>query len=175
MMRLVASTGGVYPRTPILKTAKSQRNRSPWTGIGGRLGIDRKRNEAKIAAKVSSAMTNLTPGPDSSGKRRGRLRMIGVLILLLGLGGAGAVYWSGAPPQDLSSDPATARDYKTETRDIEINFGKAGLILNDITAGLQRPDVQAAIIALVSILAAFGCFCFAHWLERGGEPDDRAG
>jgi len=42
-------------------------------------------------------------------------------------------------------------------------------------AGLDRPDVQAAGIALVSILAASGCFWFAHWLERGGEPDDPAG
>jgi len=101
--------------------------------------------------------------------------MIGVLILLLGLGGAGAVYWTGTPPQDWSSDPATARAYKTEARDIEINFGKAGLILNNIAAGLERPGAQAAILALVSILAASGCFCFAHWLERGRQPDDHAG
>ncbi|MGD0410589.1 MAG: hypothetical protein ABSC18_02720 [Verrucomicrobiota bacterium] len=120
-------------------------------------------------------MNSSAPGPDSSGKRRGRLRMIGVLVLLLGLGGAGTVYWTGTAPEDWSSDPATARAYKTETRNIEVNFGEMGLILNNIMAGLDRPDVQAAGIALVSILAASGCFWFAHWLERGGEPDDPAG
>jgi hypothetical protein len=101
--------------------------------------------------------------------------MIGVLVLLLGLGGAGVVYWTGSPPEDLSADPATARAYKTEARDIEINFGKMGLILNDWMADLERPGTQAAIIALVSILVASGCFWFARWLERGGEPDDPAG
>ena len=101
--------------------------------------------------------------------------MAGALILLLGLAGAGVVYWTGAPPEDWSSDPATARAYKTEARNIEINFGKMGLMLNDVMAGLDRTDVRAAIIALVSILVASGCFCFARWLERGGEPDDPAG
>ncbi len=120
-------------------------------------------------------MNNVTTGPASSGKRLGRLRMIGVLVLLLGLGGAGVVYWTGSPPEDLSADPATARAYKTEARDIEINFGKMGLILNEWMADLQRPGTQAAIIAVGSILVASGCFWFARWLERGGEPDDPAG
>lgn len=120
-------------------------------------------------------MNSSAPEPDSSGKRRGRLRMAGVLILLLGLGGAGAVYWTGTPPEDWSSDPATARAYKTEARNIEINFGKAGLMMNDFMAELDRPGVQAGAIAALSILAASGCFWFAHWLERGDETDDPAG
>jgi len=120
-------------------------------------------------------MNNFTTGADSPGKGRGRLRMIGALVLLLGLGGAGAVYWTGGPPADLSSDPATARDYKTERRDIEINFGKMGLILDDLMADLERPGTQAAIIALVSILVASGCFYFAQGPESGGQPDDPAG
>jgi len=97
--------------------------------------------------------------------------MIGVLVLLLGLGGAGAVYWTGSPPVDLSSDPATARDYKTETRDIEINFGKMGLLMNEWMADLERPGTQAGLIALVSILVASGCFYFAQRPEGGGEPE----
>ena len=101
--------------------------------------------------------------------------MVGALVLLLGLGGAGIVYWTGSPPVDLSSDPATARDYKTETRDIEINFGKMGLLMNEWMTDLERPGTQAAIIALVSILAASGCFYFAHGPEGGGETDDPAG
>jgi hypothetical protein len=101
--------------------------------------------------------------------------MVGVLVLVLGLSGAGAVYWTGRPPEDWSSDPATARAYKTEARNIEINFGRMGLILNDVMADLERPGTQAALIALASILVASGCFCFARWLERGGEPEDPAG
>jgi hypothetical protein len=97
--------------------------------------------------------------------------MIGALVLLLGLGSAGAVYWTGSPPVDLSSDPATARDYKMETRDIEINFGKMGLLMNEWMADLERPGTQAGMIALVSILVASGCFYFAHGPEGGGEPE----
>ena len=115
-------------------------------------------------------MNSLTNGADATGKGRGRLRKIGVLVLLLGLGGAGAVYWMGSPPVDLSSDPATARDYKMERRDIEINFGKMGLLMNEWMADLERPGTQAAMIALVSILVASGCFYFAQGPEGGGEP-----
>jgi flagellar basal body-associated protein FliL len=114
----------------------------------------------------------MTTDPHASGRRRARLRTIGILVLLLGLGGAGAVYWTGAPPEDFSANPATARAYRTESRDIEINFGKMGLVMNDLLDDLKYPRTQAAIIAVVSLLVASGCFCFAQWLERGGEPDD---
>jgi hypothetical protein len=115
---------------------------------------------------------NLTPAPDSSARRRARLRTIGILVLLLGLAGAGTVYWTGAPPADLSADPSTARAYKTAERTIEINSGKLGVLLNDLTEDLKRPGTQALIILAVSILVASGCFYFARWLEPGGEPDD---
>jgi len=111
------------------------------------------------------ALNNTTSDPNSSGRRRSRLRTLGVLVLLLGLGAAGAVYWTGAPPEDLSADPATARAYKTEARDIEINFGKMGLLMNDLENDLQYPGTQAAIIATVSIIVACGCFYFAQWPE----------
>lgn len=100
-----------------------------------------------------------------------RLRTLGILVLLLGLGGAGAVYWTGAPPEDLSADPATARAYRTGTRDIEVNFGKMGLLMNDLLDDLKYPGTQAAIIATVSLTVASGCFYFAQWLDCG-EPDD---
>jgi len=115
---------------------------------------------------------NLTPSPDSSGRRRARFRSTGVLVLLLGLAGAGVVYWTGTPPADLSDDPATARAYKTAERTIEINSGKLGVLLNDLTEDLKRPGTQALIILAVSILVASACFYFARWPEPGGEPDD---
>ncbi len=118
------------------------------------------------------AANNITPGPDSSGQRRARLRTAGVLVLLLGLAGAGLVYWTGAPAADLSADPSTARAYKTAERTIEINSGKLGVLMNDLTEDLKRPATQALILAAVSILVASGCFYFARLPERGGEPDD---
>jgi flagellar basal body-associated protein FliL len=117
-------------------------------------------------------VNNATSNPDSTGKRRKWLRTVGVLILLLGLGAAGIVYWTGSPPEDLSADPSTARSYKTESRDIEVNFGKMGLLMNDLQNDLKYPGTQALIIITASILAASGCFLFAHWLDGGGEHDD---
>ena len=125
--------------------------------------------------KDEMAVNNATSNPGLSGRRGARLRTVGVLVLLLGLGGAGAVYWTGVPPEDLSANPATARAYRTEARDIEINFGKMGLLMNDLENDLKYPGPQAAIIAVTSILVASGCFYFAHWTDRGGEPDDPAG
>jgi hypothetical protein len=119
-------------------------------------------------------VNNIVSDPDSSGRRRSQLRTLGVLVLLLGLGGAGAVYWTGTPPEDFSADPATARAFKTEARDIELNYGKMGLLMNDMVNDLQYPGTQAGIIAAVSIIVASGCFYFAGWPERGGEPEDAA-
>jgi flagellar basal body-associated protein FliL len=111
------------------------------------------------------AVNNITSGADPHAKRRSLLRTLGVLVLLLGLGGAGAVYWTGAPPDDLSADPATARAYKTEARDIEINYGKMGVLMNELADDLNHPGTQAAIIAAVSVVVASGCFYFARWPE----------
>ncbi len=119
-------------------------------------------------------VNNPISNPDSHARRLRRLRTLGVLILLLGLGGAGVVYWTGTPPEDLSADPATARSYKTESRDIEINFGKMGLLMNDWQNDLKYPGTQAVIIVAASGLLASGCFFFAHLLDRDGEPDDPA-
>src|SRR5271157_454512 len=117
------------------------------------------------------AVNNRTPGPDRSPRGGARLRTIGVLVLLLGLGGAGVVYWTGAAPEDLSDDPSTARAYKREAREIEINFGKMGLLMNGLWEDLKHPGTQAVVIAVASILAASGCFYFARLQARGEESD----
>jgi hypothetical protein len=116
-------------------------------------------------------VNNTTSGPEFTGKRGGRLRMIGIVVLLVGLGIAGVVYWTGSPSADLSDDVATAQTSKRAARDIEMNFGKMGLMMSDWMEDLQHPGTQAGIIAVVSMLAASGCFYFAHLLEHAGEPD----
>jgi len=117
---------------------------------------------------------NAASTPGSSGPRRARLRRIGVLVLLLGLAGAVLVYCTGVPPPDWSADPSTARAYKTASRDLEINFGKMGLVLNDLMAALKRPGTQALLIAAASFLVSSGCFYFARLPEQDGGPDDSA-
>jgi hypothetical protein len=97
---------------------------------------------------------------------------VGVLILLLGLAAAALVYGTGTPPEDLSDDPSTARAYKTEQRNIEINFGRMGLMMNDFLNDLKYPGTQALIIVIGTGLAASGCFYVARLQERGTEPDE---
>jgi flagellar basal body-associated protein FliL len=118
--------------------------------------------------------SNSTPGPAPSGRKPARLRTIGLLILLLGLAAAAVVYWTGAPPPSYADDPDTARAYKTESRNLEINFGKLGLLANDLLTELQHPGAQALLIATVSILAAAGCFYVARLMERDDRSNDPA-
>jgi len=87
-------------------------------------------------------------------------------VLLLGLSAAGLVYWLGTPPVDLSDDVATAQTSKTVDRDIEMNVGKMGLFMSDLSEDLKDPGTQAAIIAVVSIFVAAGCFYFARLQAR---------
>ena len=114
---------------------------------------------------------NMTCGGDSSPNAGARLRTVGVFILLLGLGAAVLVYWTGVPPEDLSENPATAGMSKKEARDIEINLGKAGLLMNDFMADLEQPGTQAILIAIASILAASGCFYFARLPTHRSKSD----
>jgi flagellar basal body-associated protein FliL len=95
-------------------------------------------------------------------KIAGRLRIIGSLILLLGLGGAGLVYWTGTAPEDASADPATARDYKSQLRNTEINFGQTGVLTAELSEDLKRPGVQAVLILIASAILACGCFFIAQ-------------
>lgn len=113
---------------------------------------------------------NAKPGPNSPSGAGRRLRTIGVLILLIGLGGALLVYWKGTPP-DLPDDLPNADTSKKVARDIEINSGQTGLLLSDLEEDLQEPSVQAIIIAVVTILAAGGCFCVAQLQARGKTPE----
>ncbi len=113
----------------------------------------------------------MTPGPDSSPNVGTLLRIIGVLVLLLGLGGAGLVYWTGAPPEDLSDGVAIDAISKKQARSIEVNVGKIGLLTNDLLEDWQQPRTRAGTIAVASILVASGCFYFAQLHVRGDQPD----
>jgi hypothetical protein len=117
-------------------------------------------------------MVKKTPNPDPAPKAGARLRMAGILILLLGLLGAGLVYWQGAPPDDSSDDVATARTSKKQARSIEVNVGKMGVFMADLMEDYQDPGTQAVTIVVASFLVACGCFYFARLLARGAESDD---
>jgi len=101
-----------------------------------------------------------------------RWRTTGTVILLFGLSAAGVVYWTGTPPDDYSADPSTARAYKTDQRNVEINFGRMGLLAADFTEEMQHPGVQAGIILVVAAGLSSGCFYFSRLMAQTPPSDD---
>ncbi len=103
-----------------------------------------------------------------------RMRKIGALVLAAGLAGAGLLYWKGPPPRNLSDEVSTARTSKKLAHEIELNTGKAGLMVNDLMENLQYPKTQAAIMAVASVLVGAGCFYIARLIDRANLPDESA-
>ena len=109
-------------------------------------------------------------GPPSSSRRSARLRLIGIIVLVLGLGSAGAVYWLGTRSPDVSDDISMVGYSKARTRQMGMLYGKMGSIIQGWSDDLKQPGTQAEIIAVVSILGTVVCFYFARLLEHDNEP-----
>ena len=108
------------------------------------------------------AVSDEKNNPVSSPKRAARLRMIGILVLLLGIGGAGVVYWLGTRSPDVSDNLSMVGYNKARTRQMGMLYGKMGPVIEKWFDELKQPGTQAEIIITVSILIAAGCFYFAR-------------
>lgn len=108
--------------------------------------------------------------PDSFSKRAARLRRIGVIVLLLGIGSAGLVYWLGTRSPNVMDDLSMVGFNKARTRQMGMLYGKMGPVIEEWFDDLKRPGTQATIIAAVSTLIAAGCFYFARLLDPDDEP-----
>ena len=104
---------------------------------------------------------------DSWRKRRRRLKLIGVLVLVLGLGSAGFVYWRGLQSSSVMDDLSMVGYSRAQTRQMENLYGKMGPMINDWMAALKQPGTQAIIIAAVSLVVGTGCLLFDRHLYDG--------
>ena len=111
-----------------------------------------------------------TSGPHSSSRRSAQLRMIGIVVLVLGLGSAGVVYWLGTRSPDVMDDISMLGYNKAQTRQMGMLYGKMGPVIEEWFDDLKQPGTQAEIIVVVSILAGAGCFYFARLLGLDDEP-----
>jgi hypothetical protein len=111
-----------------------------------------------------------TSSPHSTSKWSARLRMIGIIVLVLGLGSAGVVYWLGTRSPDVSDDISMLGYNKAQTRQMGILYGKMGPVIEQWFDDLKQPGTQAEIIVVVSTLVAAGCFYFARLLIHDDEP-----
>ncbi len=109
-----------------------------------------------------------TSPPGASSRRSAQLRLIGIIVLVLGIGGAGIIYWLGTRSPDLSDNLSMLGFNKAEQRQMGRLYGKMGTLIEDWTQDLKRPGTQAFFIVGFSVLVAGGCFHFARLLE----PDD---
>ena len=106
------------------------------------------------------------PGTGSPVRWSTRLRMTGILVLVLGTGGAGMVYWLGTRSADLNDDPSMLGFNKPAERQMARLYGKMGTLIQDWSEDLKHPGTQATLIAGFSALIAAGCLYFARL------PDD---
>jgi hypothetical protein len=118
------------------------------------------------------SLNDTTPFPVSPAKRRaGRFRMTGIIVLVLGIGGAGLIYWLGTRAADVSGDLSMVGYNKAEERQMGMLYGKQGELIENWSNDLKQPDTQAFIIVATSILVASGCFYFG----RLSDFDDKTG
>jgi hypothetical protein len=103
-------------------------------------------------------------------QRTRRLRMIGVIVLALGIGGAGVLYWLRTRSPDFSDDLSMLGFNRAETRQMGQLYGKSGLLIEQWSEDLKQPGTQAVIIVVFSTLVTAGCFYFARLLD-----DDETG
>jgi hypothetical protein len=115
------------------------------------------------------------PNPVSSSQQGARLRTIGLIVLLLGIGSAGLVYWRGTRAASLADDPSMAGFNKADRRQMEMLYGQMGLMTQDLLEDLKRPGTQAVIIVAVAALFASGCFYFAPSENPVTRADDQSG
>ena len=109
------------------------------------------------------------------------LNRLGVIVLLLGLGSAAAFYWAGqirlaqrSNPQDgaeaaggWKDSSLPSEDTKRFSRDVEINFGKVGVLVAECQVWWENlePYTRLAIVtAMISGVTAIGCFLVARYI-----------
>jgi hypothetical protein len=118
------------------------------------------------------SVNDKTTEPVSSSKRRARkLRIAGVILLALGIAGAGIVYWLGIRSPDLSDDLSMVGYNKPVERQMGILYGKSGELIEAWSNDLKQPGTQAIIIIVTAALVAGGCFYFARLLDYDADTD----
>jgi hypothetical protein len=108
------------------------------------------------------------PAPSAAVARRRarRLKLAGIMVLVLGIVGAGLIYWLGKRTQDLSDDPSMLGYDRAADRQTEMLYGRQGLLIDDLTDRLKQPGTQALILLVTSGIISAVCFRFARVLAR---------
>ena len=112
-------------------------------------------------------------GPESVRRLRDRLRTAAFIILTAGIAGAGLLYWLEMRFAGPTMDELMPGYARMDARQMGILFGSTGVFLSEGLENLKRPDVQAIILVVVSVLVAWGCLHIARLLSEDEPADDR--
>ena len=117
--------------------------------------------------------------PDALIRRRNALNLLGIIVLVSGIGGAGILYWTGkgrSPVQAMNRGTPTVEngwkdstlspdDTKGSSRDVELLYGKVGALVisswHRYELFFSSPASGATVIGLSSAVLAFLCFLVA--------------
>jgi len=104
-------------------------------------------------------------------REKARLRLIGLIILVLGLVAAGIVYWHGRRAQeaDLQIQEYEQSQSRAESRQMQMLYGTSGGLIQDFLESMKQPGNQAAAIAGISSLIAAICFYLGRPLAKDEE------
>jgi len=104
--------------------------------------------------------------PVSPTKRRARrLRIGAVIVLVVGPGGAGMIYWRGTRTADVPDKLSMTAYNKPQQWQMEILYVKQGELIENWSNNLKQLGTQAIITTGISALIATGGFYFARLLN----------
>lgn len=94
---------------------------------------------------------------------RSLLNYIGIAILILGLASGEFIYWRSLK-NATADDADSPYDSRVYEQDVERTIGVFGLIMDEISRSIGRlrePGPMGITVAVVSVVAAGGCFFVA--------------
>jgi hypothetical protein len=110
--------------------------------------------------------------PHSVRRTVARLRRIGLLILVLGLVGAGALRWFTRPAPatvgDADTVPLNTDNTKIVARNQQLLYGKTAYNLMGLLDDLKQPGALTVMLVVFSVTGCFVCFHLARVREENG-------
>ncbi len=96
--------------------------------------------------------------------RRSLLNYIGLVILIVGLGAGEFIYWRSLREAPVAADADSPYDSRVYEQTMERTVGIFGVLMDEwsrTVAKLEEPRAFAMTVAVVSMVAAGGCFIVA--------------
>jgi hypothetical protein len=102
-------------------------------------------------------------------REKARLRLMGIIILVVGLSSAGLVYWHGTRAEDFRLEQYEEAQARAESRQMQLLYGTSGGVMQDFLNALKLPGNQALAISAVTVLIAGACFYLGRPFPTGEE------